>query len=575
MSVASERIRRDPDLMAPVRTTLNVGGVPHGNLHFKQGPPSQLSRRPSSAGRHFNAPMGLNPVIQKLPVTIQSKWINKAANYKETNCVAYPPFTVLTEFLESMAGRFNDPALVISDKQSQSDISEIPTPEVAALFSHLKPIKDKFPELMENPHIGLPIGRDIPEAHHVLEQVLGDQKQLPFAQKLPLGWVLVGEVCLGQLHMDETCENIRTFKTQVLNADRTTLLCPCQNALKVSEKINTSDDIFKVTKADDQVGLSQDDQKFLQIMDNTIDMRDGHWTAPLPLKNPQKKLPNNKLSVYKRATSLRASLQKNPVKQKQTHKFMQQILDSGAAEEAPPLNEDTERWYLPFFGVYHPRKPNKVRGVFDSSAVFDGNSLNNILLTGPNCTNSLLGVLLRFRRNAVAVMCDVQQLFYCFKVNKEHRDLLRFFWHKDNNPKKELIEYRMTVHVFGNSPSPAVATYCLRKAVETADEDVRTFVNRDFYEDDALTSHLKEEEAIDLIKRTQETLSRSSIRLYKIASNSRVVISSFPVEDLAIDMTSFDISTDEMPDQASLGLKWNTNADTFEFKINIAERPFT
>ncbi|KAH3829103.1 hypothetical protein DPMN_131091 [Dreissena polymorpha] len=50
MSVASERIRLDPDLMAPVRTTLSVGGVPHGNLHFKQGPPSQLSRRPSSEG---------------------------------------------------------------------------------------------------------------------------------------------------------------------------------------------------------------------------------------------------------------------------------------------------------------------------------------------------------------------------------------------------------------------------------------------------------------------------------------------------------------------------------------------
>ncbi|KAH3885806.1 hypothetical protein DPMN_009804 [Dreissena polymorpha] len=50
MSFASERIRRDPELMAPVRTTLSVGGVPHGNLHFTQGPPSQLSRRPSSAG---------------------------------------------------------------------------------------------------------------------------------------------------------------------------------------------------------------------------------------------------------------------------------------------------------------------------------------------------------------------------------------------------------------------------------------------------------------------------------------------------------------------------------------------
>jgi hypothetical protein len=43
------------------------------------------------------------------------------------------------------------------------------------------------------------IGRDIPEIHHVHEQILGD-KGKPFAQKLPLGWVIIGEVCLGKVH---------------------------------------------------------------------------------------------------------------------------------------------------------------------------------------------------------------------------------------------------------------------------------------------------------------------------------------------------------------------------------------
>jgi hypothetical protein len=42
------------------------------------------------------------------------------------------------------------------------------------------------------------IGRDIPEIHHVHEQILGD-KGKPFAQKLPLGWVIIGEVCLGKV----------------------------------------------------------------------------------------------------------------------------------------------------------------------------------------------------------------------------------------------------------------------------------------------------------------------------------------------------------------------------------------
>ena len=33
----------------------------------------------------------------------------------------------------------------------------------------------------------------------------------------------------------------------------------------------------------------------------------------------------------------------------------------------------------------------------------------------------------------------------------------------------------MKAHVFGNSPSPAVATYGLRKCVEGADEDVKKY----------------------------------------------------------------------------------------------------
>jgi hypothetical protein len=46
----------------------------------------------------------------------------------------------------------------------------------------------------------------------------------------------------------------------------------------------------------------------------------------------------------------------------------------------------------------------------------------------------------------------------------------------------------MTSHVFGNTPSPAVATYGLRQAVAKSDEDVKSFVCDDFYVDDGLTS---------------------------------------------------------------------------------------
>lgn len=117
------------------------------------------------------------------------------------------------------------------------------------------------------------------------------------------------------------------------------------------------------------------------------------------------------------------------------------------------------------FGVYHLQKPKQIRVFFDSSAKHEGVALNNVLLSGPDLNNALLGVLIRFRREPIAITADVKQMFYCFTVRDDHHNFLRFLWFKDNDVTKEVIEYRMKVHVFGNRPSPTVAMYGLRKAV--------------------------------------------------------------------------------------------------------------
>ncbi|VDI29007.1 Hypothetical predicted protein [Mytilus galloprovincialis] len=135
---------------------------------------------------------------------------------------------------------------------------------------------------------------------------------------------------------------------------------------------------------------------------------------------------------------LDASLNRNPVKREHFLTFMSKILDNNHAELAPPLHEHEECWYLPLFGVYHPKKPDQIRGVFDSSAKCNGVSLNSVLLTGPDLTNDLLGVLLRFRKEMVAVTADVQHMFHCFVVRKDHRNYLRFLWHKDNDLQRTL-----------------------------------------------------------------------------------------------------------------------------------------
>lgn len=93
--------------------------------------------------------------------------------------------------------------------------------------------------------------------------------------------------------------------------------------------------------------------------------------------------------------------------QQQYVAFMGKILENNHAEVAPPVREEEECWYLSTFGVFHPQKPRQIRVVFDSSAQHSGISLNNVVLMGPDLNNSLLGVLMGFRKEKIAILADI------------------------------------------------------------------------------------------------------------------------------------------------------------------------
>ena len=116
----------------------------------------------------------------------------------------------------------------------------------------------------------------------------------------------------------------------------------------------------------------------------------------------------------------------------------------------------------PDFEVYHPRKPDQIRVVFDCSATFRGQSLNQHLLQGPDWMNALVGVLSRFRKDEVAVTCDIEQMFHSFSVNPEYRDFLRFLWFESNDVDGPIVEYRMNVYLFGAVSSPGVSNFGLK-----------------------------------------------------------------------------------------------------------------
>lgn len=77
-------------------------------------------------------------------------------------------------------------------------------------------------------------------------------------------------------------------------------------------------------------------------------------------------------------------------------------------------------------------------------------------------------------------------------------------------------------HVFGISPSPTVSIYGLRRAIKEGNRNHRTdtveFVDCHFYVDHGLMSLPTAAEAIDLLQRTQASLSESNLQLHKFAS---------------------------------------------------------
>ena len=399
----------------------------------------------------------------------------------------------------------------------------------------------------------------------------------------------MGNVCLDDRPQRTSVE---VFLTRTAERRRPSNFEHCPNRRQIKEKYGQTQlpestsctelgkSVFQVTEEDDLITHSIEDRIFIQIMERGLRKDETNsWVAPLPLKPGRPRLPNNRTQAVSRLTALIRQFKKRPQLKEDFMIFMEQMIANGHAEIAPPLNRDAERWYLPMFGIYHPKKPGKIRVVFDSSAQYNGVSLNDTLLTGPDLNNTLVGVLLRFRKEPVAVMGDIEQMFYCFKVEPEHRDFLRFLWFKDNQIDEKVVEFRMNVHVFGNRPSPAVATYCFRQSVDSHHPDctpeVVEFVHNNFYVDDGLKSVPTIHEAISLLKRTRSVLEGCNLRLHKIASNSQEVMAAFPPEDHASDNKNLYLEEDATAVQRSLGLDWNPKLDTFSFKVADGDKPYT
>lgn len=113
--------------------------------------------------------------------------------------------------------------------------SEIPTPDAALGHPHLRSVAHLIPELDPKAQIMLLLGRDVIRVHKVRKQLNGPH-DAPYAQKLDLGWVIVGNVCLGSVHKPVS---VSALYTNTMECGRLSIFEPCPNVFHVREKYDS------------------------------------------------------------------------------------------------------------------------------------------------------------------------------------------------------------------------------------------------------------------------------------------------------------------------------------------------
>ena len=434
---------------------------------------------------------------------------------------------------------------------------EVATSSMVKSLAHVRHLSREFPNTVDDFETLVLIGVDCGQA--MTTRVHGNT--CPWAHETPLGFTLIGPAGRNSPETPISHHAYRTAPIRLLPPVRTSAI--------------DSDSIFQ-RKADDELpGRSREDSDFLHIVSQGVRLnKKGKVEIPLPFKDSPSP-PKNAEAVFNRAATTLAKLKRDPEKLAQCITIMDGYLKKGHVKQLVP-GVDEEHTFIPVFPIYNANK-KKTRLVFDSSAKYKGISLNDCLLQGADVTNSLLGVLLRFRHEEVAYSADIEHMFHCFDVPPDQHKFLCFYWWKDNDPAQPPSKYSATVHIFGNTSSPAIANHGLRFAASVPKEadtsDVQELVNRHFYVDDCLKSDGSIQGAVNTLENARYVLAQAGMRLHKLVSSHPEVLEAFPPEERAKDVTFRDI--DETAHQSALGIRWAINSDTFQLKCEPKTSAFT
>ena len=277
-------------------------------------------------------------------------------------------------------------------------------------------------------------------------------------------------------------------------------------------------------------------------------------------------LPNNFNMAKQRLKSLEKKFENNPEIRERYAKSIQDNVEKGYLKklrEAELQSESKVTWYLPHRFVINPKKPDRLRRLYDASAKFMGQSLNDKIFTGPNLLSSLFGVLLRFCEGRIAMAADVKEMYHMLCLPEGDKPSMRFLWR--DSPEQEPSVYQFERTVFGEVLAPSRENYAMQhNAGENGDLPLGVkAVFRHFYMDEGLPSTNFREEVIEMRKQMTELLRRGGFHLHKWLTNDPEVLATIPEQDRS--PRFLELSENKFLIDRALGVMWDAEGDVLKF----------
>ena len=328
-----------------------------------------------------------------------------------------------------------------------------------------------------------------------------------------------------------------------------------------------------------EAARSQEDLQAQKILDKTTRTEDGRYEVGLLWKDRDLEFPDNRKMAARRLLSLEKSLFRDPAQAEAYDEALMSYVAKGHARKVSPeelRNPTQKRWMLPHHAVVSANK-SKIRVVFDAAARFQGMSLNDALITGPDLLRNLVGVLIRFREERVALVADVEQMFHQVRVKEQDQAALSFLWRNMDQGRAPDV-YQMMVVIFGAKCSPTLANYALRRTADDNQEDTEisraaaAVVHANFYMDDLLVSVPDEERARGLKEELTRLVAKGGFNLTKWASNrpEAVDAASQQAHKSGLELARLGQGT-----QRALGCVWRPEEDILGVKLTNMSQPAT